>query len=57
MEHDPVAFTQLIVSGDITLAKGKLQEQDDAVVRQDSNGNHQAIVAATQSLDCVAVTE
>ncbi|KAG2786612.1 hypothetical protein JG687_00009151 [Phytophthora cactorum] len=46
MDHDPLAFTQLIAGGDISLASHRLQDQEDVTapaVRQDSNGNRRAV--------------
>ncbi|KAE9356456.1 hypothetical protein PF008_g3604 [Phytophthora fragariae] len=45
MDHDPLAFTQLIAGGDISLARYRLQEQEGTspAVRQDSNGNRRAV--------------
>ncbi|EEY63896.1 phosphatidylinositol-3,4,5-trisphosphate 3-phosphatase, putative [Phytophthora infestans T30-4] len=46
MDHDPLAFTQLIAGGDISLASNRLQDQEDVTapaVRQDSNGNRRAV--------------
>ncbi|KAG6615196.1 putative phosphatidylinositol-3,4,5-trisphosphate 3-phosphatase [Phytophthora cinnamomi] len=45
MDHDPLAFTQLIAGGDISLAGHRLQEQEGAshTVRQDSNGHRRAV--------------
>ncbi|GMF13679.1 unnamed protein product [Phytophthora lilii] len=45
MDHDPLAFTQLIAGGDITLASNRLQEQEGMApgVRQDANGYRRAV--------------
>ncbi|GMF60679.1 unnamed protein product [Phytophthora fragariaefolia] len=45
MDHDPLAFTQLIAGGDISLASHRLHEQEDMgpSVRQDSNGHRRAV--------------
>ncbi|KUF89439.1 hypothetical protein AM588_10002232 [Phytophthora nicotianae] len=46
MDHDPLAFTQLIAGGDISVASHRLQDQEDVTapaVRQDSNGNRRAV--------------
>lgn len=45
MDHDPLAFTQLIAGGDISLASHRLHEQESATpaVRQDSNGHRRAV--------------
>ncbi|RLN10624.1 hypothetical protein BBO99_00002226 [Phytophthora kernoviae] len=45
MDHDPLAFTQLIAGGDITVASHRLHEQEGTTpaVRQDSSGNRRAV--------------
>ncbi|KAG7400153.1 hypothetical protein PHYBOEH_006861 [Phytophthora boehmeriae] len=45
MDHDPLAFTQLIAGGDITVASHRLDEQEGTTpaVRQDSSGNRRAV--------------
>ncbi|KAH7488308.1 hypothetical protein PRIC1_007573 [Phytophthora ramorum] len=45
MDHDPLAFTQLVAGGDIALASHRMQEQEGSTpaVRQDSNGTRRAV--------------
>jgi hypothetical protein len=47
MDHDPLAFTQLVAGGDITQASTWLHEQEGSglapAVRQDSKGNRRAV--------------
>uniref|UniRef100_M4C409 Uncharacterized protein n=2 Tax=Hyaloperonospora arabidopsidis (strain Emoy2) TaxID=559515 RepID=M4C409_HYAAE len=45
MDHDPLAFTRLIASGDVSLAGYGIQEEEGASysVGHDLNGNHRAV--------------